>query len=352
MYDSNTQAVSAQLAAASSTVFTQDTIDSILSLIAPAGTTAVKVDTVTAPTDGSALVVAEGTNIVFVATSDTEVTKVVANVDVPAIFFQGKGGVDATIGTAPTAAGGKDIAHADATAADDAIVRVVVGTEAADKITIADGKNTQVIAGDGDEVIAGTGHDVVVAAQGASKVVGGGHTIVEAVGLENDFVVAAGAAGHAVITNGTTGVSVDLTNVHYVDLTGDDALIIADNETQATVANLYHAVFGRNADAAGLDFWFDVTDEGASLTDIANAFLTSDEYEGTNTTDAAFVASLYTNVLGRAADTAGAEFWVESLASGATRADVVIAFAEVATNHVEANEVTVVGSVTVIDPIA
>jgi hypothetical protein len=51
--------------------------------------------------------------------------------------------------------------------------------------------------------------------------------------------------------------------------------------------------------------------------------------------------------MGRTADAAGNAFWLEKLAQGVSRADVAVAFAEAASTN--AAEVTVVGTVTIID---
>lgn len=340
MYDSNTQAISEKLAAASSTVFTQDTINSILSLISTGTDAKVVVDTVE-PT-GGVVTAAAGTDIVFVSTSDTQVTKVVANVDVPAIFFQGKGGVDASIGSpAPTADAGKAAATADP----DAIVRVVVGTEGADTITITDGKNTQVIAGDKDTVKAGSGHTVVIAAEGKSTVVGGADTIVQTKGGDKDFTVTT-KDGHVTIENTKTHVAVDMTGVHYVQLDDKEALIFAEDADQAALANLYHAVLGRTAEANGLEFWFEQLDKGVSLKAITEAFLKSDESKIAGLTNAEFVDTMYHDVMGRDGDAGGLVFWNAKLAEGVSRTDVIVAFAEAAATNAE--EVTVVGSVTIV----
>lgn len=341
MYDSNTQAVSDKLKAASTTVFSQDVIDDILSLVATTTDTTIKVDTVT-PTATGVVTAAAGTEIVFVTTSDTAVTNVTVNANIPGIFFQGAGGVNATIGSAPATANGGSSA---ATAAD-AIARVVVGTAGADTITITDSKNTQIVAGDKDVIKAGSGHTVVVAAQGASTVTGGADTIVEVTGKESDFTITS-ANGHAKITNATTKVSVDMTGVNYVRLDNNDALIFAGNVKQAQVANLFQAVLGRTADAQGLEYWFNQSDKGASLKSIAQSLMSSTEYTGAAQTNAQFVTSLYTELLGRTADAAGNTFWLDKLSQGVSRADVAVAFAQAASTN--AAEVSVVGTVTIID---
>ena len=342
MYDSNAQSISTALTSTSSAVFTQETINDILSLVTSATDPKVVVDQVTVANNGT-VTAAAGTEVVFVTTSATAVTNVAVTGNVPVVFFQGAGGVNATIG-GPNPAATSGVSEAVASA--EGIQRVIVGTAGADTITIVDGKATQVIAGDKDVVKAGSGHTVVVAAQGSSTVVGGADTVVEAKGVESNFKVTV-ANGHAKIANATTGVSVDLTGVNYVQLDNSEALIFAGNVKQAAVANLFQAVFGRTADAGGLEYWLNQSDKGASLKSIAQTFMTSSEYTGATQTNAEFVTSLYTELLGRTADTAGNVFWMSKLSEGASRADVAVAFANAAVTT--AGEVTVVGSVTVID---
>ena len=343
MYDTNAQAIGDKLQATSATFFSQDTIQSILDLLPASGT--VVADNVTGANNAT-ITPAAGVDVVFIETSSTEQTTLTVTGATPAIFFQGDGGVDATIGTAPAPdATGNSSA---AVIPGDEIERVVVGTAGADVITIADGRNTQVVAGDGDVVNAGTGHTIVIAAQGSSTVNGGGNTVVQATGAEADFTVTV-TDGVATIENSATGVSVELNDVNLVTLDDGDALVFADNEQEAAVANLYHAVLGRNADYSGLDFWYDRVEEGISMQRIAQAFLDSAEYTGDTQTDEQFIDALYENLLERDADAGGVTFWNTQLDNGVSRADVLVAFAEAS---VDGTEVDIVGSVTILDPTA
>jgi hypothetical protein len=302
----------------------------------------VVVDTVQVNANNTTVNVTAGTELVFLKTSDTAVTKVAVNANAPAIFFQGAGGVDATIGGAPaTANGGSSAAVVDP----NAIERFVVGTAGADTITIADGKNTQVVAGDKDVIKAGTGHTVVVAAQGSSTVVGGKDTIVEAKGSEADFAISF-ANGQTKIVNAKTNVTVNMSGVDYVQLDNGKALIFADNAKQAAVANLYQAVFGRTAEYAGIEFWFQMADKGVSLKSITQGFMNSAEYKLGALNNAAFVDALYNGVMGRNGEAAGTKFWVDALNAGVSRADVITAFAEAAAT--DSNEVTVIGTVVIV----
>ena len=342
MYESNAQSLSAALTSTSASVFNQDTIDSILSLVSSATDTKVVVETVDA-NDNAIIAPVAGTEVVFVTTSDTKLTNVAVTGNIPVVFFQGAGGVNATVGgTIQTANSNESAAIGDS----DTTERVVVGTAGADTITIVDSKNTHVIAGDKDVVKAGSGHTVVVAAQGSSTVVGGADTIVEAAGKEADFTISV-VGGHAKITNATTNVSVDMTGVQYVQLDNTEALIFAGDTKQAVVANLYQAIFGRTADAGGLEYWFDVAERGVSMQTIAQGFMSSSEYTGATQTNAQFLDTLYQELLGRSADAGGNAFWMDRLSEGVSRADVAAAFADAASTN--AGEVTVVGSVTIID---
>jgi len=340
MYESNAQAVGDALKAASTEVFNDETIAQILALVTTSTDSEITVETVTATNNGTVEAPA-GTELLFVNVGNSGNTVNVTG-DASVIMFQGSGGVDASIGNVSTAEGGSSAA----TVAGDEIERFVVGTEAADTITIVDSKNTQIIAGDGDVINAGTGHTIVRAAQGDSTVNGGGNTVVHAAGDEEDFTVSV-ADGAATITNASTGVSVTLNDVNLVELDDGDALVFADNEDEAAVANLYHAVFGRNADYSGLDFWYDRVEDGISMQRIAQAFLDSEEYTGDTQTNAQFLDALYDNLLDRDGDATGTTFWTTQLESGVSRADVLVAFAQAS---VDGTEVDVVGSVTILDP--
>ncbi|WP_075793797.1 DUF4214 domain-containing protein [Massilia putida] len=98
---------------------------------------------------------------------------------------------------------------------------------------------------------------------------------------------------------------------------------------------LYQAAFNRTPDKVGEGFWMSRLDKGVSLTDVANAFVASDEFKalyGTNPTNAAIVDKFYHNVLHRDPDPQST-FWVDVLdRKAATVAEVLIGFSESAEN--------------------
>jgi 2',3'-cyclic-nucleotide 2'-phosphodiesterase (5'-nucleotidase family) len=112
----------------------------------------------------------------------------------------------------------------------------------------------------------------------------------------------------------------------------DDFSLAFDVDGAAGQAyRLYEAAFDRAPDFSGLGFWIDVLDNGAPLTAAAEAFVGSDEFaarNGAGLSDAEFVEVLYGNMLDRASEQAGRDFWTGKLAGGASRAEVLVGFSE------------------------
>ncbi len=102
------------------------------------------------------------------------------------------------------------------------------------------------------------------------------------------------------------------------------------------VARLYEAGLNRdgNIDEAGLNFWIDALAEGQTRTQLSSAFLTSDEFTQAfgavdTLSDTELVEQLYLNVLNRAGEQAGIDFWVEVVGRPSfSREDLLIAFAD------------------------
>lgn len=102
------------------------------------------------------------------------------------------------------------------------------------------------------------------------------------------------------------------------------------DDQMADIARLYQAVLGRAPDTAGLLFWDGQLDQGRGMADIANSFAVSTEFFNrfSNAADSTFVQLVYQNTLGRAPDAEGAVFWMNQLAHGMTRGELVAGFAE------------------------
>ena len=96
----------------------------------------------------------------------------------------------------------------------------------------------------------------------------------------------------------------------------------------AAVQQLYVGYLGRAADSAGQQFWANAIANGtATIASVATGFTLSNEYKATygglSTSD--LVEQVYNNVLGRAPDADGKAFWVAALANGTVTADTLVA---------------------------
>ena len=96
----------------------------------------------------------------------------------------------------------------------------------------------------------------------------------------------------------------------------------------AAVQQLYVGYLGRAADSAGQQFWANAIANGtATIASVATGFTLSAEYKaayGGLSTDA-LVEKVYNNVLGRTPDAEGKAFWVAALANGKVTADTLVA---------------------------
>ena len=79
------------------------------------------------------------------------------------------------------------------------------------------------------------------------------------------------------------------------------------------VAAVYLDVLGRAADSGGLQFWTQQLDKGAQVGSVAQAIAHSSEYYTNFVID-----PTYLKLLGRAADSAGVQFWVRKMDGGLT----------------------------------
>ena len=112
----------------------------------------------------------------------------------------------------------------------------------------------------------------------------------------------------------------------------DNPQTTSPNTDPKTVGRLYTAAFGRKPDEAGLQFWINVmNDPLVSYKDVSQDFVNSPEFSTIASPESSsnvFTSALYQNVLGRAPDASGLEYWTKQLDSGLQdRADVLMGFA-------------------------
>ena len=105
------------------------------------------------------------------------------------------------------------------------------------------------------------------------------------------------------------------------------------------VYRIYQAAFNRTPDKAGLGYWLYGMDHGLSLLDVSRGFINSPEFAllyGANPTSAEIVTRLYQNVLHRAPEKGGFDYWINQLDGGyQTRTQVLTGFSESPENQAQ-----------------
>lgn len=99
----------------------------------------------------------------------------------------------------------------------------------------------------------------------------------------------------------------------------------AQNRDQSNgdfVRELYTSALGRDADESGLETYVSALFNGTSRADVAKYIVGSAEAAQKSTSE--FIDALYGSALGREADAAGKEFWTAQLDGGLNKADVAI----------------------------
>jgi len=102
-----------------------------------------------------------------------------------------------------------------------------------------------------------------------------------------------------------------LKNVERVEFT--DKIVALDIDgISGKGYRIYQAAFARTPDNEGLKYWINTMDSGHSLEAVAGGFIASEEFKtlyGDNPSNEAFVTKLYNNVLGRAPEQGGFDYW-------------------------------------------
>lgn len=191
---------------------------------------------------------------------------------------------------------------------------------------------------DGDDIlIGGAGNDIFLPGGGDNSVVGGGgldtlildfaYEAIEVLREGLDFIF-------SYLGGSTSAEEIDFlaTRDGIFALTEDAVPSTVDADITEEIVLLYTAGLGREIDPAGLAFWSDLLAGGYSLRDMAADLIDSREFAGRfgepdTMSDAAFIAVIYENVLGRQADADGAAYWADMLTDGAGRPDLLLGFA-------------------------
>ncbi|HEY7803958.1 MAG TPA: DUF4214 domain-containing protein [Orrella sp.] len=206
----------------------------------------------------------------------------------------------------------------------------------------------QLIGLDGDDLIYGlSGDDTLLGGAGSDTLVGGpgNDTLIGGDGL--DFAQFAGTVDQYSASRDEDGV-LQINDAIAVSRDGNNALEgierlrFADGDLALDIDGvageayrIYKAAFNRQPDAPGLGFWIDKMDGGATVAEVSEGFLTSQEFQqlyGVSPSDEQFIDLLYENVLQRTPDQSGYDFWISSMDEGVSRAQVLADFSESAEN--------------------
>jgi len=186
----------------------------------------------------------------------------------------------------------------------------------------------------------GAGHDTLAVPGGQVRLDGGdGMDRALYAGVRASYTIAHEGAGFSV--SDAQGNYASLANVERIQF-ADQMVALDIGGVGGEAYRLYQAAFDRTPDKGGLGYWIAMMDEGQDLEGVAANFVDSPEFRdlyGANSTDAQFVQALYHNVLHRAAEGAGYDFWMQSLQS-VSRAAVLTNFSESAENQAQ-----VIGSI-------
>ncbi len=232
---------------------------------------------------------------------------------------------------------------------DDLLIRGVTGQKEAYVLLIGTGTdvlgnyesflNTQTVDSAGKTVITGnTGNNMISVASGNASIDGGsGVDTAIFSGSKSAYSITPNADGTYTTTGTTTGTTGTDTLANVERLIFSDGNLALDiNGAAGEAYRVYQAAFDRTPDTSGLGYWISTMDKGASLDQVAGGFLSSAEFTslyGSNPTTEQFITKLYNNVLHRAPELAGFNWWVNAVDTGAmTKAQALAGFAESAEN--------------------
>lgn len=190
--------------------------------------------------------------------------------------------------------------------------------------------NDTLFGGDGsDTLVGGPGDDILIGGEGLDFAQFAGTIDQYAAGRNEEGVLQVSDA-IAVARDGVDSLE-SIERLRFTD--GDLALDIDGVAGEAY--RIYKAAFNRQPDPGGLGYWIEQMDNGVTVAQASEGFLTSQEFQqlyGVSPSDEQFIDLLYENVLQRAPDQSGYDFWISAMDEGVSRAQVLADFSESAEN--------------------
>ena len=224
------------------------------------------------------------------------------------------------------------------------VIEQLVGSAQSDDLFGNDVNNT-IDGGAGNDLIEGWGgDDGLIGSQGNDTLAGGlGNDSLDG-GAGTDIALYSGNCASYTTAKTDAGWTVSSATDGLDTLANIERLKFADTSIAYDTSGVggqtyrvYKAAFNRTPDVGGLGFWISGMDGGLALTAVAQGFVNSAEFKtvyGSSPTNAQIVTRFYDNVLGRAADSGGYNYWLGILDSGnANVAQVLASFSESSENQ-------------------
>jgi len=212
---------------------------------------------------------------------------------------------------------------------------VVIGDDAAQTIVLGEGDD-ELYGGGGNDVIGSeggddrlfgdSGDDELFGGEGVDLLHGGSDRDVASYeGNREDYTI---TQRFGVITVQAKDDESDIdTLINIETLTfADDELALSYDEDLQWITGLYTQVLGRQADVEGVQYWAEQSANGVSRAEMALSMLNSEESGRVVQEDGDYLDLLYSGLFGRDADDAGKAYWSEQVAAGATLREVVDGF--------------------------
>lgn len=198
--------------------------------------------------------------------------------------------------------------------------RYLTGSANAETLTTGSGNDTLTGLGGNDVIDGGAGFDTALYAASRSN-----------------FTVSKSGSTVTLLDNtGALGVDT-LSNIERINFS--DRVIAFDTSGDAGKAyRVYQAAFDRTPDAGGLGFWIKTLENHATLQQVAQGFVDSAEFTalyGSNASPESIVTKMYNNVLHRAPEQGGFDFWVNVIKTGNPVALVLAEFSESPENQAQ-----------------
>lgn len=186
-----------------------------------------------------------------------------------------------------------------------------------------------------DSITGGASNDTLIGGAGNDFLVGGGGTDLAWYGAGSSACATTFGSGTFYVRGTTSQIGTDtqtsIENVRFADFTLEtawfsktDALSTSQRES---LVELYVASFNRAPDAIGLNYWGGRLYDGMTLPEIAKSFFVQPEtvaaYPASMATRT-FVTTVYNNVLSRAPDTEGLNYWVREIDTGSVTKDIFL----------------------------